>query len=64
MLAVMTALSPASDARRRLSDHVNRCILAGVEGHLPIHSLGDLAGYVGPKQWQLTNRMEDAASTT
>jgi hypothetical protein len=46
MLAVMTAVSSARgacatagrcDARRRLSDHANRSILAVVDGHLPIY---------------------------
>jgi hypothetical protein len=66
MLAVSSARGACAtagrcDARRRLSDHANRCILAVVDRHVPLYSTAQEVepDTHRPKRWQLTDVMDD-----
>jgi hypothetical protein len=72
MLEVMTAVSGTRcacqaercDARRRLLDHANQCILAVVDGHVPIYyaAMEVEPDTHRPKRWPLTDVMDDGPS--
>ena len=69
MIAVSSARGACTTAgrcgaRRRLSDRANRCILAVVEGHVPIYytAMKVEPGTHRPKRWQLTDVMDGGPS--